>query len=137
MLEVSELLQSYVHGVRRLTGADAVSLFVPSASGGQQRALLVHDGEAEPLAELADHDAATAFLEARIAGVSSAAKASSSSRLGRRLPGGPVQADLGLFAAAAEDPAALEALRSLDLDALTPIEALVKLQELQRQARGE
>ncbi|MCI0779322.1 MAG: DNA mismatch repair protein MutS, partial [Chloroflexi bacterium] len=55
----------------------------------------------------------------------------------RRLPGGPVQADLGLFAAAAEDPAALEALRSLDLDALTPIEALVKLAELQRQARGE
>ena len=55
----------------------------------------------------------------------------------RRLPGGPVQADLGLFAAAAENPAALEALRSLDLDALTPIEALVKLAELQRQARGE
>ena len=55
----------------------------------------------------------------------------------RRLPGGPVQADLGLFAAAAENPAALEELRSLDLDALTPIEALVKLAELQRQARGE
>ena len=55
----------------------------------------------------------------------------------RRLPGGPVQADLGLFAAAAQDPAALEALRSLDLDALTPIEALLKLAELQRLAGGE
>ena len=42
-----------------------------------------------------------------------------------------------MFAAAAEDPAALEALRSLDLDALTPLEALNKLHELQRQARGE
>ena len=55
----------------------------------------------------------------------------------RRLPGGPKQGELGLFAAAAEDPAALEALRSLDLDALTPIEALNKLHELQRQARGD
>ena len=47
------------------------------------------------------------------------------------------QGELGLFAAAAEDPAALEALRSLDLDALTPLEALNKLHELQRQARGD
>ena len=84
MLEVSELLQSYVHGVRRLTGADAVSLFVPSPSGGLPRALLVHDGDAEPLAELADYEAASAFLAALGAEDSSPAEASSASRLGAR-----------------------------------------------------
>ena len=81
MLEVSELLESYVDGVRRLTGADAVSLFVPSPSGGLPGALLVHDGDVEPLAELADHDVASAFLEALASEASPSAETSFSSRL--------------------------------------------------------
>jgi DNA mismatch repair protein MutS len=45
------------------------------------------------------------------------------------------QLQLSLFTQAAEHPA-LETLRELQIEELTPIEALTKLYELQRQARG-
>ncbi len=47
----------------------------------------------------------------------------------------PDPGQLGLFADATPHPA-LEALRGLDLDSLTPLEALNRLAELQRRARG-
>jgi DNA mismatch repair protein MutS len=56
----------------------------------------------------------------------------------RVVPGMPLEPDpeqLALFTPAAPDPT-LEALRALDLDRLTPIEALNRLVELQKRARG-
>jgi DNA mismatch repair protein MutS len=55
------------------------------------------------------------------------------------VPGAPEAApdpgQLALFAESAPHPA-LEALRDLNLDVLTPLEALNRLAELQRRARG-
>jgi DNA mismatch repair protein MutS len=51
-------------------------------------------------------------------------------------PRPPRDVQLGLFAPPPPS-AALEALRSLDLDRLTPLEALARLADLQRQAKQE
>jgi diguanylate cyclase (GGDEF)-like protein len=53
MLEASELLRSYVRILRRLAGADCVSLFVPASASGATPSLLIHDGDG-PAAELRD-----------------------------------------------------------------------------------
>jgi DNA mismatch repair protein MutS len=50
------------------------------------------------------------------------------------LPGAPVETQLGFFAEPPPPSPALEALRKLDLNGLTPLEALNKLYELQQQA---
>ncbi|MDH3745490.1 MAG: sigma 54-interacting transcriptional regulator [Acidobacteriota bacterium] len=63
MFEASELLHSYVEGIRKLSGAQALSLFVPPPLSGLVRPLLLHTGKADPLPEIADLDAAEAFAE--------------------------------------------------------------------------
>ena len=60
MIEASELLRSYIRILRRLSGADSVSLFVPASAGGSAPAMLIHDGHALPVPELADLQSAAA-----------------------------------------------------------------------------
>jgi hydrogenase-4 transcriptional activator len=57
MTFASELLRSYIRILRRLSGAECVSLFVPAAVSGSAPAMLLHDGEI-PVPELRDLDAA-------------------------------------------------------------------------------
>ena len=52
-----------------------------------------------------------------------------------KLPGAPVEAQLGFFREAPEPSPLLEALRKLDLNGITPLEALNKLYELQQEAK--
>ncbi len=63
MFEASELLHSYIRGLRKLSDAQSVSLFVPPPLSGLARPLLLHAGSAEPLPELTDLESATAFAE--------------------------------------------------------------------------
>ncbi len=63
MIETTELLTSYVRGVRRLSGAEAVTLYLPAAVTGLTRPLLVHDGGADPPEELATVEQAAAFAD--------------------------------------------------------------------------
>jgi diguanylate cyclase (GGDEF)-like protein len=56
----SELARFVLHGLRRLSGASAATLYLPAADGSSV-ALLVHDGEGRPLPELADAERAAAF----------------------------------------------------------------------------
>jgi diguanylate cyclase (GGDEF)-like protein len=63
MSEATDILRSYVRLVERLSGAAAVSLYVPPSATGE-REILLHEGRREPLPELAD-EAAAADLHAR------------------------------------------------------------------------
>jgi hydrogenase-4 transcriptional activator len=56
----ADILGSYVRLLGRLTGAGAVSLYVPSAAAGE-REILVHEGALPPVPELADTQAAAEF----------------------------------------------------------------------------
>ena len=62
MIEASELLQSYVQGIRRLSGAESVSLLVPASLSGLSQPILIHDGESPPVPELADMETALESL---------------------------------------------------------------------------
>ena len=63
MLESSELLRSYAEGIRRLSGAGSVALFVPPSLSGFSRSILLHDGPLGPVAELADLETAQSFAD--------------------------------------------------------------------------
>ena len=52
MLESSDLLLSYLRGLREESGATAVSLYVPAVSGTAVGPALLHEGGGEPPAEL-------------------------------------------------------------------------------------
>ncbi|MGH9464627.1 MAG: hypothetical protein ACRD0X_03205, partial [Thermoanaerobaculia bacterium] len=56
----SELLRFYLQGLRRFTGASALTLYVPGSPNGPV-ALLVHEGDEAPLPELASAAEAEAF----------------------------------------------------------------------------
>ena len=58
MIESPDLLRSYIRGIRRLSGARSVSLFVPTLPGGLFQPLLLHDGEGPPVPELSDLETA-------------------------------------------------------------------------------
>ena len=64
MIETTELLQSYVQGIRTLSGASSVSLYVPASLSGLSQPFLLADGEAPHLPELADLEATEAFAAA-------------------------------------------------------------------------
>jgi diguanylate cyclase (GGDEF)-like protein len=57
MSEPIEILRACIQLLRRLSGAGAVSLYMPPGPAGE-RELLVHDGRAAPLPELLDAEAA-------------------------------------------------------------------------------
>jgi diguanylate cyclase (GGDEF)-like protein len=61
MIDTSEILEAYLDGVLRLSGARCVSLYLAPmvGSGGEQR--LLHVGEGEPVPELRDEDVALKF----------------------------------------------------------------------------
>ncbi len=61
MIEAPALLRSYVQGIRRLSGADCASLFIPAPMSRLARPLLIHDGEAPPVPELEDLESAEEF----------------------------------------------------------------------------
>jgi len=61
MIEAPALLYSYVQGIRRLSGAQCASLFIPAPLSRLARPLLIHDGEAPPVPELKDLESAEAF----------------------------------------------------------------------------
>ncbi len=65
MIETTELLQSYVKGIRTLSDARSVSLYIPASLSGLSQALLIADGEEPPVPELADLKAAELFAVAR------------------------------------------------------------------------
>ncbi|MFQ5524812.1 MAG: sigma 54-interacting transcriptional regulator [Thermoanaerobaculia bacterium] len=65
MIETTELLQSYVHGIRSLSGARSVSLYVPASLSGLSQPFLIHDGEDLAVPELADLETADAFAAGR------------------------------------------------------------------------
>jgi diguanylate cyclase (GGDEF)-like protein len=62
MIEASELLSSYVEGIRDLCGAGSVTLFVPAPLSGLSEPTLLHSGNADPLGELTDLETAMEFL---------------------------------------------------------------------------
>jgi diguanylate cyclase (GGDEF)-like protein len=61
MIEAPALLRSYVQGIRRLSGADCASLFIPAPMSRLARPLLLHDGDAPPVPELEDLESAEEF----------------------------------------------------------------------------
>jgi diguanylate cyclase (GGDEF)-like protein len=63
MSEATDILRSYVRLVERLSGAGAVSFYVPPGASGE-REILIHEGREPPVPELAD-EAAAAELHAR------------------------------------------------------------------------
>jgi diguanylate cyclase (GGDEF)-like protein len=65
MSEATDILRSYVRLVERLSGAAAVSLYVPPGTGGE-REILLHEGRLDPLPELAD-EATAATLHRQFA----------------------------------------------------------------------
>ncbi len=82
MSEPIEILRACLQLLRRLSGAGAVSLYVPPGPAGE-RELLIHDGRAEPLPELEDAEAA-----ARLHGDAASRKADLFSRLASRSAAG-------------------------------------------------
>ncbi len=64
MIESPALLRSYVRGIRQLSGAEGVTLFVPTPPGGLFQPILLHDGESPPVPELQDLATAEEFFRA-------------------------------------------------------------------------
>jgi DNA mismatch repair protein MutS len=84
---------------------------------------------------LTEHEQGTALHPSAAPNAGGARKGSNPRRGATgRLPGAPVETQLGFFAEPPPPSPALEALRKLDLNGLTPLEALNKLYELQQQA---
>lgn len=63
MQNTTRLLTQFVQGIRVLTGARAVSLYVPNPHARHSRPTLIHDGIDAPIAELADVSSAHQFVE--------------------------------------------------------------------------
>ena len=63
MFEISQLLKSYIRGLRSLTGGERATLFVPEALSGLSQAMLIDDGNDPPIAELADLEKASEFAK--------------------------------------------------------------------------
>jgi diguanylate cyclase (GGDEF)-like protein len=61
MYEIQQLLESYVRGIRALTGAERAALFVPGTLSGLSQPILVDDGGGPPIAELANVEHAVSF----------------------------------------------------------------------------
>ena len=61
MLASSKLLRSYVRAIHRLSGAEAVSLYVPGSATGLSKPILIHEGDGAPAPELRTEAAAEAF----------------------------------------------------------------------------
>ncbi len=61
MIEAPALLRSYVQGIRRLSGADCASLYIPAPMSRLARPLLIHDGGECPVPELVDLESAEEF----------------------------------------------------------------------------
>ena len=57
----ADLLSAYVRGLCSLTGARGVSLYVPATRHPVSRPVLIHDGDLQPVPELADLESAEAF----------------------------------------------------------------------------
>ncbi len=64
MSDAVDILRSYARLLGRLTGAGAVSLYVPPAAGGE-RETLIHEGPLPPVPELLDGRAAAEFERQR------------------------------------------------------------------------
>ena len=62
MLEHSDLLASYLDGLRDLSGAGSAALFVPEPLNRSLQATLLLSGELSPVPELADLDTAQSFV---------------------------------------------------------------------------
>ena len=64
MIDTSEILEAYLDGVLRLSGARCVSLYLAPmvGSGGEQR--LLHVGDGDPVPELRDEEVALKFASA-------------------------------------------------------------------------
>ena len=86
MSEATDILRSYVRLVGRLSGAAAVSLYVPAGAGGEQE-ILLHDGRLEPVPELADAEAA-AELHRRFSGGEQEGRDEGAVRLASQSPDG-------------------------------------------------
>ena len=86
MSEATDILRSYVRLVGRLSGAAAVSLYVPPGAGGEQE-ILLHDGRLEPVPELADA-AAAAELHRRFSGGEQEGRDEGAVRLASQSPDG-------------------------------------------------
>jgi len=61
MIDTSEVLEAYLEGVLRLSGARCVSLFLAPMVGGGGEQRLLHVGDGEPVPELRDEEAALKF----------------------------------------------------------------------------
>ena len=63
MSDALDILRSYAQAVLRVTAAERVSLYLPA--GSAEREVLVHEGRPPSLPELADAEAAAAFVAAK------------------------------------------------------------------------
>jgi len=61
MIDTSEVLEAYLVGVLRLSGARCVSLFIVPMVGGGGEQRLLHVGDGDPVPELRDEQAALEF----------------------------------------------------------------------------
>lgn len=61
MIDATPMLRALLNGFRRLSGAEVASLFVPSSFAGFSTAILLHDGDAPPIVELAGEPEAAAY----------------------------------------------------------------------------
>lgn len=62
MIETTDLLNSYVQGIRRLSGARSVSLYVPVSLSGLAQPLLLHSGDAPAVLEFSTIEAAEQYV---------------------------------------------------------------------------
>lgn len=58
MIEASQLLETYLRGIRYLSGAGSASLYLPATLTGLSSPLLIHDGDLAPVPELVDMETA-------------------------------------------------------------------------------
>jgi diguanylate cyclase (GGDEF)-like protein len=61
MFGSEHLLRDYLKLIRRVSGAESVSLYLPGQLGSFPRSILLHDGESPAVPELTDHNAAGEF----------------------------------------------------------------------------
>jgi diguanylate cyclase (GGDEF)-like protein len=62
-MQGSKLLNRFIQGIRILTGAGCVSLYIPGIKTRPARPALLHDGDQEPVPELKDDESAKNFLQ--------------------------------------------------------------------------
>jgi diguanylate cyclase (GGDEF)-like protein len=61
-MQSSVLLDRFVHGIRVLTGAGCVTMFIPGLKTHSARSAILHDGDLEPIPELIDEASAQEFI---------------------------------------------------------------------------